>query len=197
MMAGLRWISVLPITAALLGACATAPTAPPTVAATAAGTPVTLEFVGPEALPTSAFDDPVLREAEANYQVYCAHCHGYAGEGQLVGAPAETERLGMKPVPPHDATGDTWRYADPMLYAVIRDGVQNPLNQYPMVGWGGVLTDAQIMGLIAYMRLWWTDEQRAHQAEVTQNLTAAREESGLPVFPPRPTPVPVNTSPGG
>lgn len=177
----------------VIAACSPASTPPPTPSPP----PVTLEFVGPEALPTSAFDDPALRRAEANYQLYCAHCHGYAGEGQLVGAPAATERLGMKPVPPHDATGDTWRYADPLLYEVIRDGVQNPLNQYPMVGWGGVLDDEQIMELIAYIRLWWTDEQRAHQAEVTRNLIAAREESGLPAFAPRATPAPGNTNPGG
>jgi mono/diheme cytochrome c family protein len=180
--------------AGLLAACSGA--ASPTPLPTPAGTPVALEFVGPEALPTSALDDPILRQAEGDYQLYCAHCHGYQGEGQLVGAPAETERLGMKPVPPHDSTGDTWRYADPLLYEVIRDGAENPLNQYPMVGWGGVLSDEQIMGLIAYIKLWWTDEQRAHQAQVTQNLIAAREESGLPVFSPRPTPSPPNTNPG-
>ena len=164
----------------IFAACAPAPT--PTPQPTPDLPPVTLEFVGPEALPTSVFTDPVLRQAEMDYQVYCAHCHGYQGEGQLVGAPAETERLGMKPVPAHDATGDTWRYADPLLFEAIRNGIQNPLTQYPMVGWGNVLSDAQITGLIAYMKLWWTDEQRTHQAEVTQNLITARVESGLPVY---------------
>ncbi len=193
-MALARSVVVIFIAAGLLSACAGAAPAP-TAVPTLAGTPVTLAFVGPEALPTSALADPALRRAEANYQLYCAHCHGYAGEGQLMGAPAETERLGMKPVPPHNATGDTWRYADPLLYEVIRDGVQNPLNQYPMAGWGGVLSDEQIMELIAYIRLWWTDDQRAYQAAVTRSLIAAREESGLPVFAPRRTLE--NTSPGG
>lgn len=33
----------------------------------------------------------------------------------------------------------------------------------------GTITDEEIDQLIAYMRLWWTDEQRAWQDEVTRH----------------------------
>lgn len=160
----------------ILAACASpsapTPTLPPE-------TPIEVSFIDPAQAPTSTFTDPVMREAEANYQLYCAHCHGYQGEGQLVGAPMETERLGMKPVPPHDSTGNLWRYADPLIYDVIRYGIQNPLNQYAMVAYGAVFTDEQIAALVEYIKLWWTDEQRAHQAEVTANYLEARAEAGM------------------
>lgn len=167
----------------MMAACAAAP--PPTVTMPAATAPA-LDFalVAPADLPTSTFTDERLREAEHLYQVYCAHCHGYDGEGQVIGAPGETERLGMKPVPAHDSTGDSWRYADPLLVAVIKYGIENPLNHYPMIAHGHVLSDAQIEALVDYMKLWWTEEQRAHQAEVTRNYTEARREAGITIDDP-------------
>jgi len=86
-----------------------------------------LEWVDPAELPTSTFTDPVMREAEANYQFYCAHCHSYNGEGQALCAPGETARVGLKMVSPHDSSGNLWRYADPVLIEVIKQGIQNPL----------------------------------------------------------------------
>jgi hypothetical protein len=87
----------------------------------------------------------------------------------------------MKLVPALDSTGDAWRYADMLLVEVIKNGIQNPLDQYPMLGWSAVMNDGEITNLLAYIKLWWTDEQRAHQAEVSANLIAARRESGLDV----------------
>lgn len=144
--------------------------------------PADITFVDADALPTSTFEDPRLRQAETDYQVYCAHCHGYAGEGQAVGAPGETARLGYKQVPAHDAGGEIWRYADPLLFEVIKFGIDNPLNHYPMIGFDAVLSDAAIMALVDYMKLWWTEEQQAYQAEVTANYIQAREEAGSPVY---------------
>lgn len=152
-----------------------------TVTPTTEATPLDISFVDPADVPTSTFTDPALREGESNYQLYCAHCHGYEGGGQAVGAPGDTARLGMKLVPALDSTGDTWRYADTLLIEVIKIGIQNPLDQYPMLGWSAVMNDEQMGDLLAYIKLWWTDEQRTHQAEVTANLIAARQESGLDV----------------
>jgi mono/diheme cytochrome c family protein len=144
-------------------------------------TPVEISLVDPADAPTSTFTDPALREGEANYLLYCAHCHGYEGGGQAIDVPGNTARLGMKLVPALDSTGDAWRYADMLLVEVIKNGIQNPLDQYPMLGWSAVMNDGEITNLLAYIKLWWTDEQRAHQAEVSANLIAARRESGLDV----------------
>lgn len=154
-------------------AAACAANAPPT--ATPVPTSVEITLVDPEAIPTSTIQDPVLRAGEADYQKYCAHCHSYEGQGQAVSAPGDTERLGMRVVPPLDATGNAWRYADQLLLLLVRNGVQNPLDHYPMPPWGGVLTDEQIMGVLSYIKLWWTEEQRQHQADVTANLARARQ----------------------
>lgn len=142
-------------------------------------TPIEISLVDPADAPTSTFADPALREGEANYLLYCAHCHGYEGGGQAIDVPGNTARLGMKLVPALDSTGDAWRYADMLLVEVIKNGIQNPLDQYPMLGWAAVMNDEQIDNLLAYIKLWWTDEQRAHQVEVSANLIAARRESGL------------------
>jgi mono/diheme cytochrome c family protein len=177
----IRWLSG--VAALLLAACAGASAQTTPTPARATLDVGEIRLVAPEALPTSTLTDPRLRRGGDLYQIHCAHCHGYQGEGQNLLAPGETMRLGMKPVPPHDATGDTWRYADPVLFAAIKYGIDNPLNQYPMIAYDLVLSDEEIFLLLDYIRLWWTDEQRAHQAEVTENLVRAREQSGLQVYP--------------
>jgi len=127
-----------------------------------------ITLVAPEALPTSSLTDPVLLDGKANYDLYCAHCHGYSGEGQIAESLQVTLDLGMITVPPHDSTGHTWQHPDQLLLRVTREGVVNPLAQYPMPPFAGTLTDEQIMNIYAYIRLWWTDEQRAHQQRVTE-----------------------------
>jgi len=151
------------------------------VTPTAEATPIEITLVDPGDVPTSTFSDSALREGESNYLLYCAHCHGYEGGGQALGAPGDTANLGMKLVPALDSTGDAWRYADTLLVEVVKNGIQNPLDQYPMVGWSAIMNDEQINHLLAYIKLRWTDDQRAYQAEVSANLIAARQESGLDV----------------
>ncbi len=131
-------------------------------------TPASAPRIGAgNATATSRFTDPVLQEAEVNYNRYCAHCHGYAGEGQLESTIANTESLGMHTVPPHDSTGHTWRHPDWLLFMVTRDGIDNPLDHYPMSGFSFALTDEQIWGVIQYIKTFWTDEQREYQAQIT------------------------------
>jgi mono/diheme cytochrome c family protein len=155
----------------LAAGCASTPAAPAT---TPPPTLPPIAFVSPDQLPTSTFTDPVMQAAERNYQLYCAHCHGYAGEGQAISSPGETARIGLKVVPPHNADGNLWRYADAVLIEVIKKGIDNPLNHYPMVGYESVMSDSDIAALVNYMKLWWTDEQRHYQAIVSANYQAAQ-----------------------
>lgn len=168
-------VKVLLALAVLVGlaACSTTPTP----------TPINISLVDPGDLPTSTFTDPAMRTAEANYQIYCAHCHGYNGEGQALRAPGETERVGLKMVPPHDSTGNIWRYADPVLIEVIKIGIQNPLDQYPMIPFEGVISDEEMTGLLDYIKLWWTDAQREYQAVVTANHLLALADPGAEFAP--------------
>ena len=141
---------------AVIAACGGAVTQPPA-----------LTLIAPQDLPTASFDDPVLREGQFNYDLYCAHCHGYDGQGQVEESIANTVALGMHLVPAHNATGHTYQHPDQLLLRVVKEGIPNPHSQYPMPPFGQVLTDEQIMGIYAYIKLWWTDDQRRHQAEVS------------------------------
>lgn len=160
---------------AALAACAPAPSTP-----TPTRIPVTL--VAPGQLPTSTFDDPVLRLGESHYFRLCAHCHGYNGEGQVGQIAENTIELGMKTVPAHNADGNLWRYADQVIIRTIQLGITNPLDQFAMPGFAATLSDEDIAALLAFIKLWWTDEQRAYQAQVTANMEArlAGLSGGLP-----------------
>jgi len=138
-----------------------------------------LAACGPQPEPTPTIDFTFLSDepwmtptpphpGETNYNTYCAHCHGYEGEGQLATTVENTLSLGMTTVPPHDATGHTWEHPDELLVQVILEGIDNPLNQYPMSGWGYVLDEQDALDIIDYMRQWWTPEQVAHQAAITE-----------------------------
>ncbi len=133
----------------------------------------------PQDAPTPEITDPVLRAGQAAYRLRCAHCHGQNGEGQLASTVPNTLNLGMHTVPAHDSSGHTWQHPDQLLIRVIREGIQNPLDQYMMPAFGSDLSDAEIAGLLAYIKLWWSDEQRETQAQRTQNWAATERELGI------------------
>jgi len=82
-------------------------------------------------------------------------------------------------VPAQDATGHTWQHPSQLLRQVILNGLQNPLQHYPMPGFAGAVTEEEVDHMIAYMSLWWTDEQRAWQAQVTARRAEINAEFGL------------------
>jgi mono/diheme cytochrome c family protein len=136
-------------------------------------------LISPDSLPTSTFSDPVLQQGEADYNQWCGHCHGYNGEGQIAASIPRTLELGMRIVPPHDSTGHTWRHPDQLLILSIQRGVQNPLNQFQMPAFEGTLSEERIVGMLEYIKLWWTDEQRAHQTMLTERWTEMDAELGI------------------
>ena len=147
-------------------------------------TPLPITLIAPGQLPTSTFNDPVLRLGQEQYNLVCGHCHGYNGEGQLASTIQNTRELGMNLVPPHDSSGHTWEHPDQLLFRVIKEGIQNPLDQFAMPAFGG-MTDEQINATIEYMKLWWTPQQRARQAALTQEW--ARREQALALTTPTAT----------
>ncbi len=116
--------------------------------------------------------DPGLQAGQEQYNLRCAHCHGYNGEGELPVAAEETLALGMKIVPPHNATGHTWMHPEQLLVQLIQQGAPNPLFRFQMPAYGEVMTEDEIRQVLAYIALWWTDSQREHSAAIT----AARAE---------------------
>jgi mono/diheme cytochrome c family protein len=145
-----------------------------------------ITLVAPEDVATSEFTDPVLRQGQVDYNTYCGHCHGYNGEGQIGDILQTARQQGMRPVPPHNADGNTWRYAEQLLVRVIKEGLPNPLDQFPMPPFAEVLTDEQIVGILAYIKLWWTDDQRAFHQQVTANLQSVWDALGVDTQTPTP-----------
>ena len=116
--------------------------------------------------------DPGLQAGRDQYNLRCAHCHGYDGEGEIQVSAVDTLALGMKVVPPHNATSHTWMHPEQLLVQFVRQGAPNPLFRFQMPAYGEVLTDDEIRQILDYISLWWTDSQREHY----QALTAARAE---------------------
>jgi mono/diheme cytochrome c family protein len=124
-----------------------------------------------EAIPTIDPNNTALAEGQRNYNVFCAHCHGYGGEGQPFDSIENTQSLGYHTVPLHNAAGHTWQHPRQLLFETIKYGIQNPTHLYVMTPFAAGLTDEQIFGVIDYISLWWTEEQRAWYEQVSSQFT--------------------------
>jgi S-disulfanyl-L-cysteine oxidoreductase SoxD len=132
-----------------------------------------------DAQPTPDLSDPLIAEGRAQYDLVCAHCHGYNLEGQLADTLADTRALGMNTVPAPGATGHFWQHPDQLLIRVVQEGIQNPLDQFPMAAFGADLSEDQIRAILAYIKTSWTDEQRTYQAQLTEDWAQRLEALGL------------------
>ena len=86
-------------------------------------------------------------DAKANYQTFCAKCHGDGGKGNGSGAAT----LATKP---RDFT-DCVRMAkesDEMLFKVIKDGGKANGFSGDMQAWNTAFEDPEIKDLVAYIR---------------------------------------------
>jgi mono/diheme cytochrome c family protein len=96
---------------------------------------------------------------------HCARCHGANLEGQ----PDWRERRpdGRLPAPPHDASGHTWHHPGAQLVELTRKGLTGLLPGYEsdMPAYAGVLTDAEITAVIAFIKSTWPPEIRRLREE--------------------------------
>lgn len=138
------------------------------------------EAISVEAIPTIDPADTRMATAQYNYNRNCAHCHGYGGEGQHPNTIDRVVNAGYHTVPAHNDSGHTWQHPDQLIFETIKYGVQAPTNFYPMGAFGVDvdspdaammgLTDEEIFAVIDYIRLWWTDDQRRWQAQLTDQF---------------------------
>lgn len=94
---------------------------------------------------------PDLRSGEAIYNAQCLGCHG-GPEGDVR----------MPAAPPHNGDGHTWHHSDDQLRATVLGG------GVAMPAFAGRLTEEQVDDVLAYIKSWWDDEQRAYQEDVTR-----------------------------
>ena len=115
-------------------------------------------------------DSQQVARGKSVYAQHCASCHGVRLEGQ----PNWRARLpsGRMPAPPHDASGHTWHHPDAMLFGMTKYGLvpgkYAPQGyQSDMLALGGVLSDANIWAVLAYIKSSWPQDIRRAQQEMT------------------------------
>jgi S-disulfanyl-L-cysteine oxidoreductase SoxD len=117
--------------------------------------------------PTIAEDE--MRVGQAVYAVHCASCHGANLEGEANWK--EQNPDGSFRAPPHDETGHTWHHPDAQLIEAIRlGGTRLPTSvggTSQMPAFEQVLTDVEILAVLAYIKSHWPDDIQAAQWEMS------------------------------
>jgi mono/diheme cytochrome c family protein len=112
---------------------------------------------------TSSADAPspaLIQLGVATYQESCVSCHGdpVTGEGRVEG-------FALAPI--HGPGGHTWHHADGQLLDLIQGRITYPDRIMPK--FGGLLPDADVLAVLEFLKLGWTDRQRESQREVSVN----------------------------
>lgn len=116
-------------------------------------------------------DARLVAKGQAIYTQHCAACHGRSLEGQ----PDWRQRRadGRLPAPPHDASGHTWHHPDQMLIGMVSEGFQTgryapPGYSSDMPAYANVLSEEEIVAVLAFIKSTWPERERAHQQRITQ-----------------------------
>ena len=130
------------------------------------GAPLFFEACGRLAgAPQATSSDAALAKGRQVYATYCQSCHGDAtGNGR------------QPNVASHGPDGHTWHHSDRDLTEIVEQGSDSPASRMMremmgppdtprMPAWKGTLSDDDIRAVIAYIKTFWTPEQRRLQQE--------------------------------
>lgn len=116
-------------------------------------------------------DEDTLQLGKTVYEQSCAECHGIDGEGQFPDNPMQPDETGRIGAPPHNGNGHTWHHDDNLILQIINEGGMGTVDSfYPMPAFGDTLTQEEITSVVAYIKTFWTEEQRMIQAERTLQI---------------------------
>jgi mono/diheme cytochrome c family protein len=106
-------------------------------------------------------DKAVVVQGAEIYTAHCTSCHGAKLEGQ----PNWRQRLANDklPAPPHDESGHTWHHSDTLLIDLTKHGpatVAGPDYKTDMPAYGDILSDAEIVAVLSYIKSTWPDKIR-------------------------------------
>jgi mono/diheme cytochrome c family protein len=140
----------------------------------AAGALLSISAVATPA-PTSHFanadDGAAVLKGRQIYRERCASCHGRSLEGQPLWQ--LQDQYMHRRAPAHDASGHTWQHSDEDLFAMTKNGrfpgVPNSIHSY-MPAFGGHLTDAEILDVLAYIKATWPLGIRVSQSMLNPNF---------------------------
>lgn len=107
-----------------------------------------------------------LALGEQLYNANCAACHGDNGEGQPNWKIPDEN--GVYPAPPHNSAGHTWHHADDLLLEIITEGGTTFSPNSGMPAYKEVLTEAEMVAVLAYIKTFWGPEQLDFQNQVMQ-----------------------------
>jgi mono/diheme cytochrome c family protein len=112
---------------------------------------------------TGPDDDEQLARGQELYEANCMACHGGPTGGDIADIP-----------PPHNAKGHTWHHPECELVAITLAGLpprpELPEDVAPMPAFRAELSEDDVYDILAYIRTWWTPEQRRHQEQVTEQV---------------------------
>lgn len=122
-----------------------------------------------QAMRIDATDPALIALGQEIYAAECASCHGAELEGQ----PDWQQRLpnGRLPAPPHDQSGHTWHHPDAVLFDLTKYGpVAMAGGDYvsDMPAFETILTDAEIMAAIAFIKSTWPEQVQSRQNEINE-----------------------------
>lgn len=110
------------------------------------------------------------------YATHCAACHGTKLEGQPNWRQRDAQ--GRLPAPPHDASGHTWHHPDETLFRITKVGVAKAANlasyESAMPAYEGVLTDAEIVAALSWIKAQWPVSIRAKHDEMNRSSPQQR-----------------------
>lgn len=119
-------------------------------------------------------DAAVTALGQKVYAAQCAACHGARLEGQSNWRDRGPD--GQLPAPPHDASGHTWHHPDELLFRITKHGVAKAANlkdyQSAMPAYDGLLSDAEIVAALSWIKAQWPADIRARHDEL--NRAASR-----------------------
>ena len=120
-------------------------------------------------------DVAVLAQGKKVYDAQCAACHGAQLQGQRNWR--ERDATGRLPAPPHDATGHTWHHPDEVLFNITKFGVAKAANlkdyNTAMPVYENVLTDAEIVAVLSFIKANWPPAIRQKHDEVNKPVPKA------------------------
>ncbi len=111
---------------------------------------------------------PLVARGEKVYAQNCATCHG-----------SQSDQRDVRAVPPpHNSNGHTWHHPDPQLIDIVLNGFDSSRpDGLKMPAFKDKLSDEDARAAVAFIKTWWTPEQRGWQATVTaQSLELDREQ---------------------
>ncbi|MEQ1945427.1 cytochrome c [Mesorhizobium sp. VNQ89] len=112
----------------------------------------------------------LVARGEVVYVTHCASCHGRNLEGQPEWQSQDKE--GFLPAPPHDESGHTWHHPDTLLFKITKLGVADAANlknyKTRMPAFGEILSDADILAALSYIKSRWPEDMRRHHDELNR-----------------------------